>query len=44
LRIAVPDELVELYSWRNGHLLEFDPELHATCAFEMAPSFLQSGS
>lgn len=33
LRIAVPDEVIELYSWRNGHFLEFDPDLHRNLRF-----------
>ena len=33
LRIAIPDEIIELYSWRNGHFLEFDPDRHRNLRF-----------
>jgi hypothetical protein len=33
LRIPVPEEIVELYGWRNGHVLEFDPDQHRYLSF-----------
>jgi hypothetical protein len=33
LRVPVPEELLELYAWRNGHILEFDPEQHRYLSF-----------
>lgn len=33
LKIALPDEVIELYSWRNGHIDEFDPDLFRNIRF-----------
>ena len=33
LQIIVPDDFIELYQWRNGHINEFDPDLNRNLKF-----------
>ncbi len=33
LQIVVPDDVIELYQWGNGHINEFDPDLHRNFKF-----------
>jgi hypothetical protein len=33
LKLPVPEDVLELYAWRNGHILEFDPDMHRNLCF-----------